>query len=152
MRRYIRKEDLQRTLQSILSRQDQELLDIYREVVLYHVTRNGSTYKHAARSLALPGMVKLSLFNLMTIPAAAVLLQYALPSFWIDKYAPAAFAALLFFALRQFYVLFRCFQRYEKSRPYLLVDELIERKIIILQKKPNTPAPAGSQLKFKAAK
>lgn len=138
MRRYIRNDQLIYALHQITDNRDARLVEIYREVILYRTAKHSKQCATAARMLACPRLLVLSLTNALTLMISGFILHDVL-----SPTLPGTISFLLQFGITAFALfegarLFRFLSRMRESMPYLIIDELFARRILILQKTQNS--------------
>lgn len=135
MRKYISKQDLACVLHELLTGSDPEVQQAYREVILYRSTKDRKRFAHAAECVSIPNRIALTAFNIAVLLAGIFVLSLrsTAPE---DTSVFIAWSWVLFgIALAECYVIRRQFQLYFKYRLYILIDELLARRIIILSRK-----------------
>lgn len=138
MRKYISKQELASVLHDLLSSRDPELQRVYREVILYRSTKDRKRFANAADRLAIPARIALTAFNIAVLFAGILVLS-------IRTGAPEDTSIFVLWSWCLFgLVLAECFvirhqiQLFAKYRLYILIDELLARRIIILSRNENT--------------
>lgn len=141
MRKYIRNEELTSTLQQILSRKDPELLSVYREVILYWTDRENHRSRHLETMLFWPTRTVLAFFNLILLPVTCTVFVLSM-YYWLPEIVsvPVVFA-LLCLTVFEAYRFSKLASNFHKCRPYLIIDELLARRILVVQQTAR-PKPA----------
>lgn len=138
MRKYISKRDLAMTLRQLRASNDPQFMKIYREVILLHATRDEKRFAHAAKMVFLPRRIFLTALNAALLMAGCLTLLAQ--SMALEDTSVQIFWAwiLLAFLLEQVWRFFSLCSRLPECRPYVLIDELLARRILILQSKTPT--------------
>ncbi len=136
------------TVNELVAKKNPQLVSVYKEVMLYRFSKEKKKHETVERMLFVPIRIQLAIINLIL----AVGGTYFMQSFFGRHVNPALiYGGLLLFALfivSEARSLIRSWGRLQEAMPYLLIDELIARKIIVL-----VPKKAGSSnAAVKAAK
>ncbi len=131
MRKYIRNEELYSTLQEILSRQNPELLEVYKDVILYRIARKRNT--QAEIMLQYPVKLSLCLVNLLLLPIVGTVFTFSMFSRLPEIIALVIAFSLLFFTIYEGFRFSRLAAKFHLCHPYLVIDELFARHILIVQ-------------------
>lgn len=131
MRKYIRNEELYSTLQEIISRQNPELLEVYKDVILYRIARKRNT--QAEVMLQYPVKLILSFVNVFLLPIVGSLFVFSLYSRFPEVLSLGIAFSLLFFTIYEAFRFSRLVAKFTLCHPYLVVDELFARRILIVQ-------------------
>lgn len=147
MRRLVKQKDLIYTLNELVSKKDPEIVSVYREVMMYRFSRKKTDYLHVEKNMMVYSKMWLSLFNIFLAGAAAILCVVCM----IHQANPLPFAlgilGLACFALWQMRAFERNRGKLASVMPYILIDEMIRRKIIVL-----APRNKKAESKIKTAK
>ena len=131
MRKYIRDEELYTTLQEILSKQNPELLEVYKDVILYRIARKRNT--QAEVMLQYPVKLFLYLVNLILLPIVGTVFAFSMYSRLPEIIALVIAFSLLFFTIYEGFCFSRLAAKFSLCHPYLVIDELFARHILIVQ-------------------
>lgn len=145
MRRYIRNEQLLFTLRQILGSRNPELTDIYREIVLLRSTGDTRAHAKAAAMLLKPRFLALSILNLFALVFCGMLFQFQLAPSMPGLQGGLALTSITALAVWESFRLMTLLMSLRQCMPYVLVDELFARRILVLQK------PSHSSRQMKAA-
>lgn len=138
MRRYIQQEDLIDTLQQILSSENSQLKEVCNEVILYRATKNSKRYSKAASMLFVPVRIKLCLFNLVLLPVTAMFFMHEFPFETALANCAVSMAVMAWMVIELFFLV-SALKKTRACKQYLIVDELLARRILILNRtKTNT--------------
>lgn len=134
MRKYIQNEELSCVLSRIMSRQDPELIDIYRNVIRYRLSQKSPAARKALKMIQYPKRIGLCIFNLFLMPLISFLFLAELSL----RLGPAVtflfLGSLLLYSIYSGVLLVCLLATFSRCRGYILVDELFARKILVLQK------------------
>lgn len=157
MRYYIRKQTMRMMLDDIVKKKDLQTLDIFREVMVYRCTsekkteKTRSICKNVAGMLMIPRIILLSMINVI----AASFCLALLPDIFTLRIHPELVSllslGLSIFILCEFYRAYRASRRLPESFPYVVIDELIKRKIIKLVPKKQSDLSTKNNPKAKVA-
>ena len=136
------------TVNELVAKKNPQLVSVYKEVMLYRFSKEKKKHETVERMLFVPVRIQLAIINLIL----AVGGTYFMQSLFGHHIHPALiYGGLLLFALfivSETRSLIRSWGCLQEAMPYLLIDELIARKIIVL-----VPKKAGSSnAAVKAAK
>lgn len=144
MRRYIRNEQLKETLQLLTASDCPELKAIYHEVVLLRASRNAKAHSLAAKMLLTPRLIMLSTINLFALVFSGVYFESMLSGFTSGLLSISFECMVTLFALFESVRLTLLIGALKRSMPYLLIDELFCRRILVLQKKQRASSASHS--------
>ncbi len=149
MRRFLKKQDLINTVNELVTKKNPQLVSIYKEVMLYHYSKQKKdTHKTVEKMLFVPVRIKLALVNTFLAFAAIIPLEALLGRGMNPLFFAAAMTLLSIFVFAEMRTLKSKLSELDSAMPYILIDELIARKIIVL-----VPKKAGnSNAAVKAAK
>lgn len=131
MRKYIRNEELYSTLQEILSKQNPELLEVYKDVILYRIARKKNT--KAEVMLQYPIKFTLCLINIFSLPIIGFIFAGSLYSDLPEIMSIGIVFSLLFFTIYEVFRFSRLTAKFNLCYPYVVVDELFARYILVVQ-------------------
>lgn len=136
MRKYIRNDELYSTLEQIFSRQNPELLSIYREVILYRTASDRKQYRRTEQMLQWPVQTFAAFLNILISPITCTVFIFSMYSRLPEVISLPAVFGLICFTIYEVCRFSRLASKFSVCRPYLLVDELFVRKILIVQRQP----------------
>lgn len=129
MRSYVSNADLVRTLESLISKKDEDLVRTYQAVVSYRFV-NKKLHPEVEQMLFMPRRLMLGFINICLI-LILLLLIIPMTSLWS---IPALIGFLL---LVQIYSFVKNALKSERFMPYVYIDEMFQRNILVLcRKKP----------------
>lgn len=157
MRYYIRNQALRSTLDDLIKHKDQETMRVFKEVMLYRCPTTRHSKKHAAvirgvkDMLLMPRIVILGTINIVLTALCLMILPYALlymPNPSVDGiFVMLLLYMFLLFELARLIVTLRSSDQYIL---YVLIDELISRKVIQLVPHPKSAKAIQSHKNRKA--
>lgn len=142
----LKKQDLLYTVNELVTKKNPLLVSVYQDVMRYHFSKERKKYAHVQEMLMVPVRIKLALLNLILTLAALILFRMCLFG-RTDIYLVYSGVAVLFlFAGWQIRNFLTSYSHLSEAMPYVLIDELIARKIIVL-----VPKNAQKTQQIKAA-
>ncbi len=133
MRKYIRSSELHSTLQQIMNHKNPELLEIYKSVTAYRVSKGSVKNPQLERMLFWPVKTFLTFINMILLPVVCTLFVFAFYPHTPELLAMSFVCGCLFLTVFEAWRFTRLAALYSKCKPYLLVDELFARKILVVQ-------------------
>lgn len=134
MRKYLRNDELYLTLEQIFSRQNPELLEVYKEVILYRTSLDRRPYARTAQMLQRPTQMALAFTNMVITPITCTVFIFSLYAQLPEVFALPAVFGLMCFTVYEAFHFSRLAAQFSACKPYLLVDELFARKILVVQR------------------
>lgn len=134
MRRYIRSKQLILVLHQIVDSENPHLTEVYRDIVLLRTTHDYKTYQTAAKMLACPRMTAFCILNMFLLIICGLIIHYSMPALLAPSACLALRVLISLMALLESRRLIELMRSMRESVPYLLIDELFARRILVLQK------------------
>ncbi len=133
MRKYIRSTELHSTLQQILNHKNPELLEIYKSVIVYRVSKGTVKNEHLEKMLFWPVRTALAFVNMLLLPVICTLFVFTCYPSTPELFGIPFVCGCLFLAVFEAWRFSRLAALFSRCKPYLLVDELFARKILVVQ-------------------
>ncbi len=133
MRKYIRNEELTSALAQLVEYRNPEMIEAYREIIIYRLSQDAKSHPEVAKILACPQKSLLALTNMILLPILLIVYLITAAPFVIEEVNYATGLLLIFLSVWEGYRFFRFFTLMCANRKYLLIDELFARKILIIR-------------------
>ena len=136
MRKYISSDELYSTLQQIISKNNPELIDIYRSVLHYRMASSSieqNEYAQIESMLQMPQKTVLALANMVLIPILCTVFVFTMYLRSPELISIPSILAMFGLTLLEAWRFSRLAALLSKCRPYVLIDELFARKILIVR-------------------
>ncbi|MBF0579896.1 hypothetical protein IM774_08920 [Erysipelotrichaceae bacterium RD49] len=136
MRKYISSDELYTTLQQILEKNNPELLTIYRSILHYRLAQSALDQKRCAqieKMLQMPQKTVLALLNMVLLPIVCTVFVCTVYNRMPEYLSITSVVAFLGFTLFEAWRFSRLAARLSQCRPYVLIDELFARKILVVR-------------------
>lgn len=141
MRRYVSRKDLVSVLNDLLEKKDPYIREVYREVMLYRFSKNPKNPEKVEKMLSRPAVLFLSCVDLLILCTGFLFVRAAAQAGPFSE--PLV---LLFLSLCVCAELLRLQHLVRSARqflPYVFIDELIARKILVVSTKPAESSAHG---------
>ncbi len=149
MRRLLKTQDLMCTLNELITRKNPQIVSVYKDVMLYRFSKEKKNHQEVERMLFIPVRIKLAILNLILTLCAVIPFQTVARINIHPFIYTGCMILFIAFAISEVNILMRNVRLLEKAMPYVLIDELIARKIIVLVPK---NAKNANKASIKAAK
>lgn len=154
MRYYIRKQSMRNVLDQIVKKKDKEILTIFKEVMVYRTEtgrKPAEIMNRVDRMLFMPRIIIMAIFNLI-LAAVCLTILPGMHGIFAKPINGLLIMMLLYcFMAIEIARIFRTAKYASVYYPYVVVDELISRKIITLVPKKEFQVTAKKNQKAKVA-
>lgn len=130
MRRYVSRKDLVSVLNDLLEKKDPYTREVYREVMLYRFSKNPQNPEKVALMLSRPKHLTLCVLDLVVLCSGFLFIPPLSTIFSLGE--NLIFSILLVFIAAELLRLQRLIRTAHKYLPYIFIDELISRKILVV--------------------
>lgn len=134
MRKYVRQQELVKALNDLVTHRSPDLIKVYQDVMYYRFCKQShpENRQRTERMLMIPRRLTLRALNCL---ASLIVIPF-LPAFFFRLqmsgwYSEAVFVLAIFSGIEA-WKCWKLFCLWSACKPYILIDELIARKIIVL--------------------
>ena len=135
MRYYVRKEDLVATLNELTRKRNQTVVKVYKDVMMYRFSNHPQDFGHVQHMLLMPRRLFMCALHFALALMAICLLHPVLPTMESALLKSLLPGVLYVYAGVQLLLIYITALRVKQCYPYIVIDELLARKIIVLSPK-----------------